>query len=89
MRANQSYLVADRNLVVEGVDDYWILSELSNALQRGGESALPDDVMITAAGGASEVVHTATFMIGQGLQVVAVFDSDDAGRLKPGIVLAN
>jgi hypothetical protein len=36
--------------------------------------------MVTAAGGASEIVHTATFMIGQELLVVALFDSDDAGR---------
>ncbi len=80
MRANQSYLIANRNLVVEGVDDYWIITELSNALERAGEEALPDDVMITAAGSASEVVHMATFMIGQELQVVALFDSDEAGR---------
>jgi len=80
MRANQSYLVAERNLVVEGVDDYWILTELSNVLVRAGEDGLPDDVMTTAAGGASEVVHTATFMIGQQLQAVALFDSDEAGR---------
>lgn len=81
MRANQSYLVADRNLVVEGPEDYWIVTELSNVLQRAGEETIPDDVMITATGGASEVVHLATFMIGQELQVVALFDSDGAGRL--------
>jgi AAA ATPase domain len=80
MRANQSYLVAERNLVVEGPDDYWVLTELSNALVRAGEEGLPDDVMVTAAGSASEVVHQATFMIGQELQVVALFDSDEAGR---------
>jgi energy-coupling factor transporter ATP-binding protein EcfA2 len=80
MRANQSYLVAERNLVVEGPDDYWVVSELSNVLQRSNEEGLPDDVMVTAAGNASEVVHVATFMIGQELQVVALFDADEAGR---------
>ena len=80
MRANQSYLVAKRNLVVEGADDYWIVTELSNALLRSDDIGLPEDVMITAAGGASEVVHLATFMVGQDLQVVALFDSDEAGR---------
>jgi energy-coupling factor transporter ATP-binding protein EcfA2 len=80
MRANQSYLIADRNVVVEGPGDYWITTELSNALQRSGEDGLPDDVMVTAAGSASELVHMATFMIGQELQVVALFDSDEAGR---------
>jgi len=80
MQASQSHLVAERSLLVESVDDYWIVSELSNALERAGEGALPDDVMVTAAGGPSEVVHTASFMIGQGLQTVALFASDEAGR---------
>lgn len=80
MRANRSCLVANRHLVVGGVDDYWILTELSNILQRSGEKGLPGDVLITAAGGASEVAGVATFMIGQDLQVIALFDSNDAGR---------
>ena len=48
MSANQNYLVSKRNLLVEGVHDYWI-------------------------------VPTATFMIGQELNIVALFDSDSTG----------
>lgn len=80
MRANQSYLVSDQNLVVEGIEDYWIVTELSNLLQRSGRAFIPSEVMVTAAGGASEAVPLSTFMIGQGLQVVTLFDSDNAGR---------
>jgi len=36
--------------------------------------------MITAAGGASEVTYIATFMTGQGLDVVALYDTDGAGN---------
>jgi predicted ATP-dependent endonuclease of OLD family len=79
MSGSTSYLVAERNLVVEGVDDFWILSELSNFLKRAGEPCLPDDVLITAAGGAAEAVYIATFMIGQKLQVAVLLDSDKAG----------
>ncbi len=75
-----SYLVAERNLVVEGADDYWLITALSNLLIRSGRTGLPDDVMITAAGGASEVTYIATFMTGQGLDVVALYDSDAAGN---------
>ena len=60
MRAHQSYLVSENNLVVEGVDDYWTLTELSNVFERSGEEGIPEGVMITAAGSASEVVHVAT-----------------------------
>ena len=80
MDASQSFLVADRNLVVEGVDDYWILTALSNLLEREGIDGLPEDVRITPGASASEAVHVVTFMIGQNLDVVALFDSDKAGR---------
>ena len=81
MSANQSYLVSKRNLLVEGVHDYWIITELSNIFEREERACLPEDVLITAAGGASEIVPTATFMIGQDLSIVALFDSDSAGRV--------
>ena len=80
MNASQSFLVANCNLVVEGVDDYWILTELSNLLQRDGVKGLPEEVHITPGGGASAAVHIASFMIGQELGVVALFDSDNEGR---------
>ena len=79
MKARQSYLVSERNLVVEGPEDYWIITALSNVFERSGKPGLPEDVLVTACGGASEVVHEATFMVGQGLQVVALFDSDGEG----------
>lgn len=80
MDASQSLLFARRNLVVEGVNDYWILTELSNLLQRDGEKGLPEDVRVTPGAGASQAVHVTTLMIGQNLSVVALFDSDNAGR---------
>ena len=81
MSANQSYLVSEHNLLVEGVHDYWIITELSNIFEREGRVCLPEDVLITAAGGASEIIPTATFMIGQELSIVALFDSDSAGKV--------
>jgi energy-coupling factor transporter ATP-binding protein EcfA2 len=76
---SQSFLVAERNLVVEGVDDFWILTELANLFARSEQEGLPDDLYITPAGGASEVAYISTFMIGQKLTVVALVDSDTAG----------
>ena len=80
MDASQSFLVADRNLVVEGVNDYWVLTELSNLLQQNGKIGLPGDVLVTPGGSASTAVHIATIMIGQNLDVVALFDADEEGR---------
>jgi hypothetical protein len=62
--------------VVEGVDDSWIFSELSNLLHRSGRKSLPFEILITPAGGASEVTYIGTFMVGQNLDVVVLYDTD-------------
>ena len=80
MDISQNSLVTKNNLVVEGAEDYLVFSALSNLLQEEGKIELPEDLRITPALGASEAVYMATFMIGQGLNVVALFDSDRAGR---------
>lgn len=81
MSGSNSYLVAQRNIVVEGADDYMILSALSELLARSGEEGLPEDVLVTAAGGASEAAYITTFMIGQKLGVVVLLDSDRSGEV--------
>lgn len=80
MRLNQHYMIAKDNLIVEGIEDSWIITEMSNLFLRIGKPSLPDEIMITAAGGAPEAVYMATFMIGQGLNVVTLFDSDNEGK---------
>lgn len=81
IKGSTSYLLAEENLVVEGVDDYWLISALSGLLARSGGAGLADGVMITPAGGASEVTYIATFMVGQELGVTALYDTDDAGNV--------
>ncbi len=80
MSGTTSYLLSRRNLVVEGVDDYWVVSELSNLLIRSGEPGLPDDLFVTPAGGASEAAYIATIMIGQKLEVAVLLDHDKSGQ---------
>jgi energy-coupling factor transporter ATP-binding protein EcfA2 len=79
MKLSQHYLVAEQNLVVEGAHDYWIIGELSGLFERDGLPGIPEDVQITASGGAPEAVYMTTFMVGQGLDVVTLFDSDEEG----------
>lgn len=87
MSGSNSYLLSPQNLVVEGVDDYWIVTELSNLLERSGDAHLHDDIFVTPAGGASEAAYIATLMIGQGLDVVVLLDSDRAGNdVRDGLV---
>ena len=81
MSGRTSFLLSDKNLVVEGVHDYWIINELSNLFIRSGKVGLPDDLFITAAGGASEAAYIAAIMIGQKLGVVTLLDSDKSGEV--------
>jgi len=79
MSGSTSYLLSTKNLVVEGVDDFWFLTALSGLFERSGEECLNDDIFITSTGGASEAVYISTFMIGQKLQAFTLLDNDTAG----------
>ena len=80
MSGRMSFLVAEKNLVVEGVDDYLYLMALSALFARSDKGGLDDEVRPTPAGGAPEATYIATFMIGQGLAVAALYDTDVAGN---------
>lgn len=75
----QSLFVGQRNLVVEGVTDYWFLVTLSTLLKDAGESGLREDLVVTPAGGATKVAYVATLLAGQQLKVAALLDSDAEG----------
>ncbi|MGE5485825.1 MAG: AAA family ATPase [Ignavibacteriales bacterium] len=77
--ASPSYLVAQRNLVVEGIDDCWILTEMSRLMQQSGELGLPGDLFVIPSGGPAEAAYIATFIMDHGLDVVVLFDSDGLG----------
>ena len=51
MSGSSSYLISQQNVVVEGIDDFWIITELSNLLVRSGEQGLPEEAFVTPAGG--------------------------------------
>src|SRR5580704_3670983 len=79
MKASQD-VAAHKILVVAGSDELFILTALSSLLDRSGKVGLADDIAIVAAGSTSAIVYRTAFLVGQGLEVVALFDSDDVGR---------
>ena len=79
--ATASYLLAPRNLVVEGESECAILSELSNLFVRSGLEGLPDDVSIMAAADAAQAAYIATLMVGRGLEVVVLLAGTDRDGL--------
>lgn len=77
---SQSLFVGQHNLVVEGVTDFWYLSAFSSLFDDAGEVGLPEELVITPAGGASKVAYVGTVLQGQELNVCVLLDSDDEGK---------
>jgi len=87
---SSSYLLSQKNLIVEGVDDYWFIAEISNIFNKSNkENGLDSDIFITPAGGCSEAVYIATIMIGQKLNAFVLLDNDTAGQIAKSKLIKN
>ena len=75
----QSLFSQQRNLVLEGLTDYWYVDAVSAMLRDSGDTALGEKVALVPAGSAGKVVYFATILHAHKLKVVALLDSDAAG----------
>lgn len=80
MQGSTSYLLSQRNIVVEGLHDYWVISAFDSILIKNGKEGLNRDVLITPTNGAPEAVNISVFMIAQNLSVLTLLDGDISGR---------
>lgn len=77
---SQSLFVGPRNLVVEGVTDFWIISAVSTYLREIGRVSLSETTVITPAGGAQKVPYMVTLLTSQKLNVVVLLDDEKMAR---------
>jgi predicted ATPase len=75
----QSLFAQSRNLVLEGLTDFWYLDAMKGLLDDAGIAKLDDRIALIPASTASKVVYFATFLHANSLQVAALLDSDAAG----------
>jgi energy-coupling factor transporter ATP-binding protein EcfA2 len=75
----QSLFAQERNLVLEGLTDYWYLEAVSGLLANGAGPKLNDKIALVPAGSAGKLVYFATILHAQKLKVAALLDSDAAG----------
>jgi predicted ATP-dependent endonuclease of OLD family len=72
----QSLFIGPKNLVVEGITDFWFLSAISQLLaDRGGES-LNAELTITPAGGAQKVPYMVALLSSEKLNVLVLLDEE-------------
>ena len=76
----QSLFTQKKNLILEGLTDYWYMEAMSEMLRDSGAVDLDKKVALVPANSASKVVYFATILHAQGLKVAALLDSDTAGE---------
>ena len=75
----QSLFAQQRNLVLEGLTDYWYVEATAALLKAAGQAGLNDKISLVPAGNAGKVVYFATILHANNLKVAALLDSDAAG----------
>ena len=76
----QSLFAQQRNLVLEGLTDYWYVDAVAELLRDAGDVSLSDSIALVPAASAGKVVYFATILHAQRLKVAALLDSDTAGE---------
>ena len=76
----QSLFVQRRNLVLEGLTDYWYLEATAQLLREASVADLDERIALVPADGAGKVVYFATIFHANKLKVAALLDSDNAGE---------
>ena len=76
----QSLFGQKRNLVLEGLTDYWYLDSLSELFNNDSDTGVKSNIALVPANSASKVVYFATILHAQNLKVAALLDSDSAGE---------
>jgi predicted ATP-dependent endonuclease of OLD family len=75
----QSLFSQQRNLILEGITDYWYLDATANLLREDKIEILNDKIALVFANSAGKVVYYATILFAHNLKVAALLDSDVAG----------
>ena len=75
----QSLFAQKRNLVLEGLTDYWYVDAVAHLLREAKIADLNEKIALQPAGDAGKVVYYATILHAQKLKVAALLDSDAAG----------
>ncbi len=75
----QSLFIQSRNLVLEGLTDYWYLESVAELLAVAGDAKLDQRIALIPARTAGKVVYFATVLHANKLKVAALLDSDSAG----------
>lgn len=75
----QSLFAQQRNLILEGLTDYWYVEATSSLLRDANIENLDERIALVFANTAGKVVYYATILFAHKLKITALLDSDNAG----------
>ncbi len=84
----QTLFLSKRQVIVEGLTDYWILKALSQVMAAKSLPALRDDIILIPSAGVSKLLPLASMLIGHDVEIAALLDGDEPAR-KEGKKLVN
>ncbi len=76
----QGLFISKRQVIVEGITDYWLLKAIDQALALKGRTRLRQDVLIVPSAGLSKLLPLASMLTGHDVEVAALLDGDEPGR---------
>jgi predicted ATP-dependent endonuclease of OLD family len=75
----QSLFVSKKQVMVEGMTDYALLSALNQHLVAGGKEGLNRAITMVPMGGTTNLAPLASMLIGHDIEIAVLLDSDPAG----------
>lgn len=78
----QTLFYSKRQLVVEGLTDYWILKAMSNVLHAKNKGGLRNDAVIVPSGGVNNLLPLASMLVGHDIKLAILLDGDEPGKRK-------
>ncbi len=76
-----------KNVLVEGMSDFYYLHTLSQQCAKSDRISLPDDIYITPCGGTKLVGHLASLFLGHEVRPLILLDGDEAGRARQNALI--
>lgn len=76
----QTMFLARRQVLVEGLTDYMLLSVLNERLRAAGKPALGDDIVLLPMGGTTNLAPLGSLLAGHNIELAILLDSDSGGE---------
>jgi len=76
----QSLFYSKRQLVVEGITDYWLIKTIAEILPSRSLPTLRNDITLVPAAGVTKLLPLASMLIGHDIEIGALLDGDEPAR---------